>query len=294
MTAHAAAAVVAQKRLIEKQRSLFRVGSSRRSWNDDDDETHRLDFSDDDYDKVIKALKDWATLTKENSITASGAGLARLIEKITENGRITREDESLIREILANQQGWWTLIILMDTLIMSVIMPLLIYEKHSDNGHFSETTTEIIVWAYYFFLTFTFYMAILQLFLTMLLWALSSFLFEVQSILFMLVRFHSLLTYMNNGGLAIVPGLIIAPLLGHVLMVGPYQSIPGICFGSFTLFGGFYLYLAVIKPIFMDLFKSQSAEKYAWMENDPKFDMNSRKSDVNEEQPMLYRELPGA
>ena len=144
---------------------------------------------------MSKALKDWATLTKENSITASGAGLARLIEKITENGRITREDESLIREILNNQQGWWTLIILMDTLIMAVIMPLLIYETHSDNGHFSDTTTKIIVSAYYFFLTSTFYMSLLQLFPTLLLWALSSFLFEVQSILFMLVRFHSLLTY---------------------------------------------------------------------------------------------------
>jgi hypothetical protein len=62
-------------------------------------------------------LKIWATTTKENSKTATGKGIARLVEKIAEDGRVTKEDENIILHTIEGQRGWWSSLIVMDTLI---------------------------------------------------------------------------------------------------------------------------------------------------------------------------------
>jgi len=216
------------------------------------------ELSTEEYTRILQGLKKWATRTKVNSKSATGMGIARLIEKIAEDGRITTEDESLILGVVAAQQGWWSILILMDTLVLAIFTPLLSYEQPEDNGFFEGEQKRNLLFAYRLAVSLTYFSAFLQLFTTLLLFALSSLLFEIKSVIFLFVHCHSLLCGLNNFGMmALVPGMCIAPMLSQVLAIGFDDALPTVIIGSITFVAAIIMYAKVIKPVFVGLFNEE-------------------------------------
>lgn len=236
--------------------------------------------------KMLRELKIWATTTKQNSRTATGKGIARLVEKIAEDGRVTKEDENIILYTIEAQRGWWSSLIVMDTLILAIFAALMIYEQPPDSTeHFSEETRTILLFAYNTCIAFTFFGALVQLFVILLLFALTSYTFEVKAIIFFFVQCHSLLVTLNSGGmLFILPGMTISPVLGQILNVGLLHAIPSIVMSAVAIILVVYVYVQHIEPVFMALYNQEygvefSAQQLVHTEEYDAFDLPLEEDD---------------
>jgi len=211
--------------------------------------------------QVLRDLKIWATETRRTSRTATGKGIARLVEKIASDGRVTKEDENIILYTIEAQWGWWSSMIVMDTLILAIFAALLIYEQPStmpDPGLFSAQTREILLFIYNTCTALTFYGALVQLFVILLLFALTSYTFEVKAVLFFFVNYHSLLVRLNSYGMVfILPGMTISPVIGQILHVGFWYSTPSIILSITTIALVTYIYLSFIDPVFTGLYNQE-------------------------------------
>ncbi|CAJ1966369.1 unnamed protein product [Cylindrotheca closterium] len=211
--------------------------------------------------QVLRDLKIWAAETKKTSRTATGKGIARLVEKIVADGRVSKEDESIILYTIEAQRGWWSSMIVMDTLILAIFAALLIYEQpaaKADPELFSAQTREILIFIYNTCIALTFYGALTQLFVILLLFALTSYTFEVKAVLFFFVNCHSLLVALNSYGMAfILPGMTISPVIGQILHVGFVYSIPSIILSIASMIMVSYIYLVYIEPVFTGLYNQE-------------------------------------
>merc|ERR1711935_178820 len=114
----------------------------------------------------------------------------------------------------------------MDTLVLAIFTPLLAYEQQRRN----------ILFAYRLVVALTYFSAFFQLFMTLLLYAMSSLLFEIKSVIFLFVHCHGILSGMNTFGMmCLVPGMCIAPMLSLVLTIGFDDALPTIIIGSIAL-----------------------------------------------------------
>lgn len=233
--------------------------------------------------QVLRELKVWATDTKEKSKTATGKGIARLVEKIVQDGRVSKEDENIILYTIEAQRGWWSSMIVMDTLILAIFAALLIYEQPAatpDSQLFSSETREILLYVYNTCIALTFYGALVQLFVVLLLFALTSYTFEVKAVLFFFVNCHSLLVALNSYGMAfILPGMTISPVIGQILHVGFWYSIPSIILAIAAIFLVIYIYYVFIEPVFTGLYnqefemRTSSHHSIAQVDSDSDYDI---------------------
>merc|ERR1712008_117345 len=101
----------------------------------------------------------------------------------------------------------------------------------------------------------TYFSAFLQLFVTLLLYALSCFLFEIKSVIFLFVHCHGILSGLNTFGMfCLVPGMCISPMLSMVLAIGLDDALPTLIVGSITFVAALVMYSRIIKPTFIGLF----------------------------------------
>ena len=220
--------------------------------------------------QVLRDLKIWAEETKKNSKTATGKGIARLVEKIAKDGRVSKEDENIVLYTIEAQRGWWSSMIVMDTLILAIFAALLIYEQPPAQPElFSSQTREILLFIYNTCIALTFYGALVQLFVVLLLFSLTSYTFEVKAVLFFFVNCHQLLVALNSYGMTfILPGMTISPVIGQILHVGWFHSIPSIILSITTIVLVMYIKAAYIEPVFTGLYNQE-------------FEMASRQDSMN-------------
>mmetsp|Transcript_7557 Transcript_7557/g.18191 ORF Transcript_7557/g.18191 Transcript_7557/m.18191 type:complete len:285 (+) Transcript_7557:31-885(+) len=208
--------------------------------------------------KFILDLQSWATAKKEKSKTATGKGIARLVEKIAYDGRVSIEDENLILETIAVQRGWWATLVVMDTLIVALTTAMLCFEDVTDNGHWSEAAGGRILFAYHTLLAFLLYFSICHLTMLLLISGLSTYLFEVKGIITFYVKCHSLLVHVNFSGMIfIVPGFLFVPALAQVYSYGLLHAIPSIVMSACTFALLAWLYARVIRPLFTGLYNEE-------------------------------------
>lgn len=170
------------------------------------------------------------------------------------------EDENLILETINVQRGWWLALIVMDTLVVALFTGMMVHEELPNNGHWSETARNRLIFAYNTNLALSLYFCIYHLMVVLLLFALSSYMFKVKGIMFFFVECHSLLVTVNFGGMILlVPGVILSPLFGQLITQGLALATPSIIFTIFAFSFNAYVYLKVIKPVFKGLFNAQYA-----------------------------------
>lgn len=205
--------------------------------------------------KFIRHLKSWATNTKEKSITATGKGIARLVEKIAQDGRVSVEDENLILETISVQRGWWATLVVMDTLIVALSTAMLCFEDLTDNGHWSEASGERILMAYHTLLTCLLYFTVVHLNMVLMISGLSTYIFEVKGVIIFFVRCHTMLVHVNFAGMIfIVPGFLLAPVLAQVYSYGVGHALPSILLSLFSFALMIFLYARLVKPLFIGLY----------------------------------------
>ncbi|CAJ1961305.1 unnamed protein product [Cylindrotheca closterium] len=227
----------------------------------DGDESDNISISSSqiaDNRKFILRLKTWATTTKQSSRTATGKGIARLVEKIAHDDRVSIEDENLILETISVQRGWWATLVVMDTLIVALSTAMLCFEDVTDNGHWSEAAGERILFAYHALLALLLYITVCHLTMVLLVSGLSTYIFEVKGILTFFVRCHNLLVHVNFSGMIfIVPGFLFVPALAQVYSYGLWHAIPSIamCLSTFVFIA--WMYVRVIRPLFTGLYNEE-------------------------------------
>ena len=195
--------------------------------------------------KFINKLKRWASAKKKSSATATVKGIARLVEKIAHDGRVSVEDENLILETL----------VVMDTLIVALATAQLCFEDLPDNGHWSKRNAERILFAYHTVLATMLYFTVCHLVLVLVVSGLSTYIFEVKGIITFFVRCHTVLVHVNFSGLILtVPAFLVVPVLAQLYSYGWPHALPSVilCAGSFLVIG--LSYSRVVKPVFIGLY----------------------------------------
>lgn len=197
----------------------------------------------------------WASAKKKSSATATGKGIARLVEKIAHDGRFSVEDENLILETIAVQRGWWATLVVMDTLIVALATAQLCFEDLPDNGHWSRRKAERILFAYHTVLATMLYFTSCHLVLVLVVSGLSTYIFEVKGIITFFVRCHNVLVHVNFSGLILTaPAFLVVPVLAQLYSYGWPHALPSVilCARSFLVIG--LAYSRVIKPVFIGLY----------------------------------------
>lgn len=207
--------------------------------------------------KFIHNLKTWATAKKANSYTVTGKGIARLVEKIAKDGRVSIEDEALILETISVQRGWWAILIVMDTLICALATAMLNYEALRDNGLWSQEDGGKILFAYHTIASFLLYFTNLHLMMLLLLSALTSYIFEMKGILTFFVQCHTMLVHVNFTGLLLqIPCFLLLPPLAQMYSYGFKHSLPSMILTgtSVVLMGLLYTH---VRPLFVGLYNEE-------------------------------------
>jgi len=208
--------------------------------------------------KFILHLKNWGIAKKGESKTVTGKGIAHLVEKIAHGGRVSNEDENLILETIAAQRGWWSVLVVMDTLIVTLTTAMLCFEDLTNNGNWSKASGERILFAYHTLLAFLLYFTICHMTILLLVSGLSTYIFEVKGILTFYVQCHSLLVHVNFSGIAFMcPCCLCVAVLAQVYSYGFWHAFPAIalCLCTFGLIAGFYG--RVIRPLFTGLYNEE-------------------------------------
>ena len=207
--------------------------------------------------KMVQQLVVWARHEKAKSKSVTGKGLAALVESIAEDGRVTEEDEHVIRQTLYGQQGMWAVIITIDTLILTMLVPLLLadqLEPRSDVDRFSDSTLENLYFGYNFVACMTFFFTCYHILMTTFFYACSSYLLDTESVLQFYVNFSGCISFINLSGFPITFGTVVAVALGQAIIWGPTKSIPAISMASTSLCAILVFYLVVLKPRFLKIF----------------------------------------
>jgi len=207
--------------------------------------------------KMVQQLVVWARQEKAKSKSVTGKGLAALVENIAEDGRVTEEDEHVIRQTLYGQQGMWAVIITIDTLILTMLVPLLLadqLEPRSDIDRYSDTTLENLYFGYNFVACMTFFFTCYHILMTTFFYACSSYLLDTESVLQFYVNFSGCISFINLSGFPITFGTVVAVALGQAIIWGPTKSIPAISMASTSLCAILVFYLVVLKPRFLKIF----------------------------------------
>lgn len=208
--------------------------------------------------KFINSLETWGATTKAKSITGTGKGIARLVEKIAQDGRVTIDDESLILEAINAQRGWWSTLVLMDTLVILFGTTQLNFANPSDNGHWSEEAGKRLLFAYHALLAGLLYFTVIHMMMLLLLSGLTSYIFEVKGILTFFVRCHTLLVHVNfSGFLFQLPGMCFVPVIAQTYSFGLLHALPALVFCCIATSGFFVIYGKVIKPLFIGLYNEE-------------------------------------
>ena len=207
-------------------------------------------------------LKEWAQREKAGSRTVTGKGLASLVERIAHGGRVTDQDEHVVRQTLYGQQGMWAVIITIDTLILTMLLPLILSDQltpRDGEDRFSQATLERLFWSYNCVACLTFFFTCFHIVMCTFFYACSSYLFDTESVLWLYVHFSSSISFLNLSAFPISFGTIVTVGLGQAIIWGPTKSLPAIVMASTTICAIIAFYALIMKPRFFQLFSSSDS-----------------------------------
>ena len=105
---------------------------------------------------------------------------------ITQDGHVNEKEEAMVQKMLETQQGCWNVMIVVDTLICAVTLPLLIFEEVGapEPELLSTAVADKVIWAYLICVSFAFYCASFQGTMAACLYMVTSYLRDKEALLF--------------------------------------------------------------------------------------------------------------
>ena len=196
-----------------------------------------------------------------NAITLTGAGIARLMNYITQDGHVNEKEEAMVQKMLETQQGCWNVMIVVDTLICAVTLPLLIFEEVGapEPELLSTAVADKVIWAYLICVSFAFYCASFQGTMAACLYMVTSYLRDKEALLFFYMKFAKWISFLNMFLFPIAMSTMAAAALGNMLLVGFYKALPSIVMCATAMTGMMLFYFCLLKGTLFRTLVSRSS-----------------------------------
>ena len=173
----------------------------------------------------------WLLSKIMHSSSVTGVAIAHLIFLVERDAKdprhLTKEEEQMVTGIMGCQQRVWNVVLVMDTLLMSMTLPLLVVDgPNIDASMTDEGTNNVLLATYAVLLGVLFALVCLHLGTTIIFYVVTSYLYDVQDILWFLVTFHSEISYLNTLLLPINFLMMSAAVVGMSLQYGAWRTLP--------------------------------------------------------------------
>ena len=205
---------------------------------------------------LASEIKGWAESLMKSSPNVTGIAIARLVRNAAVPGRVNQGSEDALKECLRIQHSVWHVVILIDTLITTMVLPLMVFEEVVPAESLDPGTADALMFSYYALVSFCFYITTFHIACCTTLYIGSSYIIDFDDILWFYMNFHNWIALFNVLLVPICLCMLTAAALGHVLKVGPLIALPAIVCATLFIpaFAGFYL--CIFKPRFSKRFRS--------------------------------------
>ena len=177
------------------------------------------------FDKTPDEINEWCDRHSQ-SFTFTGLALSRMVRRIVEDGAVDDSADRHARETFAMQQSVWNVILVVDTLIVSMVIPFVMEGEDKFASPDEEgSTKDILFLVYSGIMSLTFFFCLYHLGTTTMLYIVSSYLTEFRDLLWFFIEFTDLMSFLNGTMLLIIILLSVATTLGSVVSFGLRNSL---------------------------------------------------------------------
>ena len=164
------------------------------------------------------------------------------------------EDEAAVQNLLERQQGAWNMALVMDTLILSMLLPLLLVEELEapDGDLLNPDVAATMIWASNSLVGLAFYITCLHIALCSLFYLVTSYLTDTLDILWFFATFYRWITIINVALIPICLSIMAVAAIGNVLLYGLNRAIV-----VFALFGVTLLLILVLMVVVFSRMKAR-------------------------------------
>ena len=170
----------------------------------------------------------WSTEAISHAVSFTGLAIACIVARVAEDGTVNQEDDLAVRNLLERQQGAWNMALVMDTLVMSMLLPLLLFEELEppSNDLLSPDLADRMIWVTNTLVGFAFFITCLHVGLCSIAYIVTSYLTDTLDILCFFATFYRLISAMNVAILPVMVALGMVAALGNVLLYGTHRALP--------------------------------------------------------------------
>ena len=177
------------------------------------------------FDKTPDEINEWCDRHSQ-SFTFTGLALSRMVRRIVEDGAVDDSADRHARETFAMQQSVWNVVLVVDTLIVSMVIPFVMEGEDKFASPDEEgSTKDILFLVYNGIMSLTFFFCLYHLGTTTMLYIVSSYLNEFRDLLWFFIEFTDLMSFLNISLLLIIILLAVATTLGSVVSFGLRNSL---------------------------------------------------------------------
>lgn len=186
-----------------------------------------------DSESAAKELQAWSAHAIQHASSFTGLAIACIVARVAEDGHVNDEDKAEVQSLLERQQGAWNMALVMDTLIMSMLLPLLMFEQLAPPGPelLDDTTAEAMIWVSNALVAFAFFITCLHIALCSMLYLFTSYLTDTLDILWFFATFYRWITLINVALVPICLSIMAVAAIGNVLLYGLNRAfaVIGLC-----------------------------------------------------------------
>ena len=116
-----------------------------------------------DTQQLADEFEAWSLEKIRSAKTVTGVAVARLVYRCVARGIDKHGLEAEVKASMKAQMDVWSQSILMDSILLAVLAPLVIYEEMEfSEGAFSEGVGEVLTWAYIICVSLAFFLTLLH------------------------------------------------------------------------------------------------------------------------------------
>ena len=203
------------------------------------------------FDKTPDEINEWCDRHSQ-SFTFTGLALSRMVRRIVEDGAVDDSADRHARETFAMQQSVWNVVLVVDTLIVSMVIPFVMEGEDKFASPDEEgSTKDILFLVYNGIMSLTFFFCLYHLGTTTMLYIVSSYLTEFRDLLWFFIEFTDLMSFLNGTMLLIIILLSVATTLGSVVSFGLRNSLITIVMCGIALAVTFAGFITIKRPFML-------------------------------------------
>jgi hypothetical protein len=228
--------------------------------------------------QVIK----WAATKAQKANSFTSLAIAVLLHKSAESGELTEDDEQALRDCLSRQQDVWNVLLVIDTLVVSMTLPMLVEDIHDrglSSGEASRgltgTHNTVVTFIYLLSIGLVYYFTWLHMAVTSMLYIVSAYMTNFKDIIWFFQSFTSTISFLNTSLFVVAFFMMVCAAAGAELAYGGNETHTAadivLVYLLVSLLGIGYFYVYILKGKVQRRFSSTLEHDILTSARSPKF-----------------------